>query len=151
MEYPNIPIMALTATANEHVVKDIITRLQISDCELLRQSFNRPNLRYAIRKKTRNIISDINAVIREHHNGETGIIYCTSRKKCEEVAKDLRDKYDLRAKHYHAQMSSEDKSRAQVAWQKGECEIIVATVRFSSFPQGPLIYTQATDRVRYGD
>ena len=120
--------MALTATANEQVMNDVIDRLGIQKCTLLTQSFNRPNLFYEVRSKKRSVTSDINAFIQEHHRGQTGIIYCLSRNKCEEVAKELREKYGLKAKHYHAQMSIDDKHRAQSAWQSGDCNIIVATV-----------------------
>ncbi|TDL19606.1 ATP-dependent DNA helicase [Rickenella mellea] len=131
VEYPKVPIMALTATANEQVMKDVIDRLRIQNCVLLKQSFNRPNLHYDVRpKQHRNVLADIAAFIKANHSGETGIIYCMSRNKCEEVARDLRDKYQLRAKHYHAQLTVEDKSRAQSAWQQGHCEIIVATIAF---------------------
>jgi bloom syndrome protein len=121
--------MALTATANEQVINDVIGKLGIQGCVLLAQSFNRPNLFYDVRpKRTASIVEDINAWIRSRHMGETGIIYCLSRNKCEEVAQELRDKYKYKARHYHAAMTPEDKARAQEAWQKGECHVMVATV-----------------------
>lgn len=107
---------------------DVIGRLGIKGCTLLRQSFNRPNLYYDVRPKRKNVLEDISNFIKAHHQGQTGIIYCLGRKTCEEVAERLRSKYDLRAKHYHAHMSVEDKVRAQTAWQTGECQVIVATV-----------------------
>lgn len=125
--------MALTATANEQVMNDVIDRLGITNCTLLTQSFNRPNLHYEVRPKKRNVVAEINTFIQTHHRGQTGIIYCLSRNKCEEVAKELREKHGLKAKHYHAQMSVEDKHRAQSAWQSGECDIIVATVSLFTF------------------
>lgn len=129
-DYPNIPIMALTATANEQVMKDVIDRLGIKGCVLLTQSFNRPNLHYDVRSKGRTVLADINQFIQTYHRNQTGIIYCLSRNKCEEVAKELREKYSLRARHYHALMTPEDKNRAQTAWQNGQCDIIVATIAF---------------------
>lgn len=123
--------MALTATANEQVMKDVIDRLKMKGCNVLTQSFNRPNLFYEIRPKKRNIVADICSFIKDGRTKDTGVIYCLSRRKCEEVAQELRDTYGLRAKHYHAQMSPDDKARTQNAWQKGECEIIVATVSTS--------------------
>lgn len=132
MEYANVPIMALTATANEQVLEDVIGRLGIRNCTLLRQSFNRANLYYDVRpKRPKMVLEDIYNFIIKYHRGQTGIIYCLSRNKCEEVAKELRDKYGLKARHYHAQMSVEDKTKAQSDWQSGECEIIVATVSYS--------------------
>lgn len=127
--------MALTATANEQVMMDVIDRLRIKGCVLLSQSFNRPNLFYDVRPKKRTVLSDIASFIKRHYPRDTGIIYCLSRNKCEEVARELRDDHQLRARHYHAQMSPEDKARAQIAWQKGECEIIVATVRNPPSPR----------------
>lgn len=120
--------MALTATANEQVMKDVIDRLGIKNCVLLTQSFNRPNLHYDVRSKGRAVLADISQFIQTHYKDQTGIIYCLSRNKCEEVAKELRERYSLKARHYHAHMSPEDKNRAQTAWQDGECDIIVATV-----------------------
>lgn len=128
VEFPTVPIMALTATANEQVMNDVIGKLRIQKCVLLTQSFNRPNLFYDVRPKRHNsVLDDISAWIRTRHPGETGIIYCLSRAKCEEVAMGLRQK-QYRARHYHAAMAVEDKASAQDAWQKGECEIMVATV-----------------------
>jgi superfamily II DNA helicase RecQ len=119
--------MALTATANEKVMNDVIDQLGINRCVLLTQSFNRSNLHYEVRPKKKGVMEDIAAFIRERQ-GETGIIYCMSRNRCEEVAKELREKYSIKSRHYHAHMSVDDKSRAQMAWQRGECQVIVATV-----------------------
>lgn len=135
VEFPNVPIMALTATANEQVMNDVIGKLGIQGCVLLTQSFNRPNLFYDVRpKRPSSVLDDISAWIRTRHTGETGIIYCLSRNKCEEVARDLRTKHRFKARHYHAAMTPEDKARAQDAWQDGECEIMVATVRTVIYP-----------------
>ncbi|EPQ58525.1 ATP-dependent DNA helicase [Gloeophyllum trabeum ATCC 11539] len=131
-DYPDVPIMALTATANKKTRKDIIDRLGIGNCEVLLQSFNRPNLHYTVRHKRKGKlgIEDMATFIKSEHPNETGIIYSNSRDKCEEVAKELREKYGLRAKHFHAKMHNEDKRRVQKGWQDGEFEIIVATIAF---------------------
>lgn len=121
--------MALTATANSKVRKDIVTKLGISGCVELIQSFNRPNLHYEVRKKGKNVVADIATYIRAHHDKETGVIYCLSRNKCEEVAMQLRTDYKISARHYHAAMTTKDKSETQAAWISGECNVIVATVR----------------------
>lgn len=122
--------MALTATANEQTTRDIISRLGMQSCVMLKQSFNRPNLYYEVRdKKGKSVIPDMFDWIQTNHSGESGVIYCLSRNKCEEVAKDLREKHGLRAKHYHAALSTADKAKTQQEWQDGKCEIIVATVR----------------------
>ncbi|KAF8605685.1 ATP-dependent DNA helicase [Ceratobasidium sp. AG-I] len=129
-EYQGVPIMALTATANAKVRADVINKLGITGCVELIQSFNRPNLHYEVRKKGKNIVSDIASYIRVHHHNQTGVIYCLSRNKCEEMAKQLRDKYSISARHYHAQITPQDKSEVQAAWNSGECKIIVATIAF---------------------
>ncbi|KAH7340281.1 ATP-dependent DNA helicase [Rhizoctonia solani] len=128
--YPGIPIMALTATANAKVRHDVITKLGITDCVELVQSFNRPNLHYEVRKKGKGVVTDIANYIRAHHHEQTGVIYCLSRAKCEEVAKELRVKHDISARHYHAAMTVNDKSETQAAWISGECNVIVATIAF---------------------
>lgn len=121
--------MALTATANEAVIKNIIDRLNIPQCVQLKQSFNRPNLHYDIReKKKATVIKDIAAFIQSRHTNHTGIIYCFTRAHCEQVAQALRDDFGLKAQHYHAGMAQTDKRRAQEQWQSGEARIIVSTV-----------------------
>jgi superfamily II DNA helicase RecQ len=120
--------MALTATAKTNVVDDIIQRLKMRNPMMLKQSFNRPNLHYDVRPKPKNVLSDIAAFIKSRYLGECGIIYALSRKSCEEIAKDLREKFNLKAKHYHAKMNPQDKGRTQHEWQSGRCDIIVATV-----------------------
>ncbi|CCM06382.1 uncharacterized protein FIBRA_08641 [Fibroporia radiculosa] len=128
-EFPKIPIMALTATATEQVKTDIIRLLKIKDCEILWQSMNRQNLFYEIRSKKGYIKDMVDFIVTQHSN-ETGIIYCQSRKSCEELAKTLRDQYRLDALHYHAGMISADRKDVQARWQTGRCKIIVATVAF---------------------
>jgi len=119
--------MALTATANEAVRNDVIDQLSIQSCLLLTQSFNRPNLFYEVRPKLKNFMNEIAEII-QMHKDQSGIIYCLSRAKCEQVAQVLREKYKIKSMHYHAQMTVDEKNTAQTAWQKGECQVIVATV-----------------------
>ncbi|KAI8998921.1 hypothetical protein BD414DRAFT_476448 [Trametes punicea] len=128
--FPGVPITALTGTANREVQGDIISRLHLSVERPLKLSFNRPNLDYDVRYKGKNVLGDIAEFIQNGHQGETGIIYCSSRDKCEEVAKTLRDKFKLNAKHYHAQMAEQDKIRVQREWSNGDVHIIVATIAF---------------------
>src|ERR1700744_4162843 len=106
--------MALTATANEAVINDVIEQLSIRSCVMLTQSFNRPNLYYEVRPKTRNLMKEIADII-HLYRGQSGIIYCLSRNKSETVAKELREKHGISARHYHAQMSVADKDKAQTA------------------------------------
>ncbi|KAI0362779.1 ATP-dependent DNA helicase [Trametes cingulata] len=131
--YPGVPISALTATANSEVQGDIITRLRMTIREPLKLSFNRPNLDYDVREKsTKNTksIQDMAEYIQQNHPHDTGIVYCSSRNRCEDVAKSLRDHYGLNAKHYHATMVEGDRTRVQQQWSNGEVQIIVATIAF---------------------
>ncbi|KAI0646762.1 ATP-dependent DNA helicase [Trametes meyenii] len=128
--YPGVPISALTATANAEVEGDIIAKLGLSISAPLKLSFNRPNLDYDVRLKKKNVLAEIARYIQEEHPRETGIIYCTARNRCEEVAKALRDEHGLNARHYHASMNENDRNRVQDMWSRDEVQIIVATIAF---------------------
>jgi len=129
-KFPNVPVMALTATATENVKEDTIHNLSIKGCEVYTQSFNRPNLQYKLRKKGRDVLDDIVRLIKEEHAGQTGIIYCFSKKNCEDTAKALREGHGIQADHYHAALKPEEKAKVQKAWQAGKCHVIVATIAF---------------------
>ncbi|WVN90264.1 uncharacterized protein L203_105500 [Cryptococcus depauperatus CBS 7841] len=129
-DYPGVPIMALTATAQNKVQEDIIRSLRIEGCVCLRQSFNRPNLLYEVRRKPNNVITEIVMFIKEMGKNASGIIYCNSRNNCENLAKELREKHGLEAHHYHAGMSKGDRKKTQEGWQEHKFEIIVATIAF---------------------
>lgn len=123
--------MALTATANEECKADIKQRLHIEKCLMITSSFNRSNLHYrVIRRGKAPPIEQIANKIRASYPEQTGVIYCLSRKTCEDVAQSLRNDYDLKAYHFHAQMSVEEKKMVQDAWYKGQIHVIVATVSF---------------------
>ncbi|KAH9171531.1 P-loop containing nucleoside triphosphate hydrolase protein, partial [Lactarius sanguifluus] len=128
-EYPGVPFVALTATATSEALQDIVTTLGLSDYVLLSQSFNRPNLRYTIIPKKRDVESNIVDFIQGNYPDQTGIIYCIARAKTEEVAMKLRMQ-GINARHFHAGIADDDKKRIQQQWQCGECKIIVATVAF---------------------
>ena len=119
--------MALTATANQVMVDDIRNRLKLKNCAFFTQSFNRVNLNYVILDKKNKIIEDIINFINTKHRGETGIIYCLGRDKCERVADALRRK-NMKAKHFHAQMSTSDKEQVLEEWQSDRIQVVVATV-----------------------
>ncbi|KAI0713295.1 ATP-dependent RNA helicase [Earliella scabrosa] len=130
--YPHVPISALTATANAEVEQDIMARLGMRNPVHLKLSFNRKNLDYDVRPKKGNkaCLAEIAEYIKTNHKTETGIIYCTSRNNCEDVAKTLREIYGLQARHYHAQMDPRDRERVQKEWYRGDVLIIVATIAF---------------------
>ncbi|KAJ5959606.1 uncharacterized protein N7479_006756 [Penicillium vulpinum] len=130
--FPGVPVMALTATATENVKVDVMHNLKITDCEVFLQSFNRPNLTYEVRSKGKNdeVLASMAETIASSYRNQCGIIYCLSRKTCDKVAEDLQKKYRLKARAYHAGMSSKAKSEAQSNWQMGRVHIIVATIAF---------------------
>ena len=100
--YPDVPLIALTATANARVKGDIVTQLNIKGCLTLSGSFNRVNLYYEVRAKKNTVLKDIAAFIQNEHAGECGIIYCLSKRSCEQVADKLMKEYKIKAHHYHA-------------------------------------------------
>ncbi|CAL1703899.1 unnamed protein product [Somion occarium] len=129
-KYPTVPIMALTATATTNVQKDLVSILGMRNPVRVTDSFNRPNLFYDVRDKVKNVWGEIANFINTKHRGHTGIIYCQSRDRTEEMAKVLRDQYGISAKHYHAKLDSRDKTKVQNEWQRGICKVVVATIAF---------------------
>jgi bloom syndrome protein len=128
--FEGVPVMALTATATQNVKLDVIHNLGMKGCEEYKQSFNRPNLHYHVRKKEKGILDDIGKLIKDKYAKKCGIIYCYSRKACEKVAETLRTKHNVKAQHYHAGMESDSKKNLQREWQEGVCHVIVATIAF---------------------
>lgn len=128
-QFPGVPIIALTATATENVIVDVKHNLSMENCKIFSQSFNRPNLYYEVRQKEKQPIDRIADLINERYQGKTGIVYTLSRKQTEQIAKKLMD-YGIRAQHYHAAMSSEEKTTVQRDWQRGAVKVVVATIAF---------------------
>ena len=127
-EIGNAPVIALTATATEKVKTDIKKNLGIPDAVEYKSSFNRPNLYYEVRPKTENINRDIIKSIKQH-SGKSGIIYCLSRKKVEELAEVLRTN-DIKAEAYHAGMEPATRSQTQDDFIMERIDVIVATIAF---------------------
>lgn len=128
-EYPDIPMMALTATANEIVRADIIQHLGLRNPNFFKQSFNRTNLYYTVIEKKKSVMEDIGHMINNHFPESTGIIYCHSKNACEDTAKRL-GHFGILCEFYHAGMEFEDRSRVQANWQSGKTKVIAATVAF---------------------
>ncbi len=124
----NIPIIALTATATPKVQEDILKNLQIKDAKTFKASFNRPNLYYEVRTKTKDVVVDIVKFIKKNKS-KSGIIYCLSRKKVEELAKTLNIN-DISAVPYHAGMDAKTRSLNQDSFLKEDCNVVVATIAF---------------------
>ena len=131
-QFAGVPVMALTATATENVKVDVIHNLGIVNCEVLTQSFNRPNLTYEVRSKgkAKDVLESIANTIKTVYNNQSGIIYCLSRKNCESIAESLRNPHNIEAHHYHAGMDPAEKNTVQREWQAGKYNVIVATIAF---------------------
>ena len=122
------PIIALTATATDKVRTDIKKNLGIVDATEFKSSFNRPNLYYEVRPKTKDVDKDIIKFIKQHP-GKSGIIYCLSRKKVEELAAILRAN-DIKAAAYHAGLDSATRTQTQDDFLMEDIDVIVATIAF---------------------
>lgn len=131
MKFPEVPVMALTATATQNVIVDIKHNLGLSRCKVFSQSFNRPNLYYEVRAKgtNANCVENIASLIKSNYRGLSGIIYTISRKQSEEVAKKLSE-HGITASHYHAGIDPAIKVAVQTSWQRGETKVVVATIAF---------------------
>jgi ATP-dependent DNA helicase RecQ len=123
----NVPIIALTATATEKVQADIQKNLGMMDAEVFKASFNRPNLYYEVRPKL-NVLKEIIKFVKQHP-GKSGIIYCLSRKKVEEVAQTLTVN-GIRALPYHAGLDAGTRASHQDKFLMEEVDVIVATIAF---------------------
>ncbi|MDE6225197.1 MAG: RecQ family ATP-dependent DNA helicase, partial [Muribaculaceae bacterium] len=127
-EIESHPVIALTATATPKVQHDIQKNLGMTDANVFKSSFNRPNLYYEVRPKTANIDKDIIRYIKTQE-GKSGIIYCLSRKKVEELA-ELLNVNDIKALPYHAGMDAQTRSENQDAFLLEKIDVIVATIAF---------------------
>ena len=123
----NLPIIALTATATPKVQIDIQKNLQMEEANVFKSSFNRKNLYYEVRPKT-NTKKQLIKYIKQH-KGKSGIIYCLSRKKVEEIAELLRVN-DINALPYHAGLDADVRMRNQDAFLNEDADVIVATIAF---------------------
>lgn len=126
---PNLPIIALTATATPKVQQDIQRNLQMEEADLFKSSFNRTNLFYEVRPKVKNESKTALIKFIKQHKGKSGIIYCLSRKKVEEIAALLRVN-QINAAPYHAGLDSPIRIKNQDDFLNEEVDVIVATIAF---------------------
>ncbi len=127
--FPNVPIGAFTATATASVIKDVKEILKLKNPKLFKNSFYRENLTYRVREKNnQNLLTQIEEIL-ERHRGNSGIIYCRSKKGTEELAKHLK-KNGHSAKAYHGGMSNSVRAKIQEEFQEDKIDIIVATIAF---------------------
>ena len=124
----NVPVIGLTATATPKVQEDILKNLEMADANTFKASFNRPNLYYEVRTKTKNIESDIIRFIKQH-KGKSGIIYCLSRKKVEAIAQVLQVN-GISAVPYHAGLDAKTRAKHQDMFLMEDVEVVVATIAF---------------------
>ena len=123
-----VPVIALTATATPKVQNDILKTLKMQDAEIFISSFNRPNLYYEVREKTADVDKDVVKFIKENE-GKSGIIYCLSRKKVEELTAFLQAN-QIRALPYHAGLDAQVRVQNQDAFLMEKADVIVATIAF---------------------
>ncbi|XP_060601355.1 recQ-like DNA helicase BLM [Ruditapes philippinarum] len=130
-KFPGVPLMALTATATMRVRKDICHQLHMKDPKWFTSSFNRPNLKFEVRpKKPSTATNDIIKMIKDDFPGKCGIVYCLSRKECDDVAKAL-SKAGILSVSYHAGLTDGERTMIQEKWIQGNrCKVICATIAF---------------------
>jgi ATP-dependent DNA helicase RecQ len=125
--FPKVPIIALTATADELTQKDIVDRLELNNPKVFISSFDRPNINYRIDPK-QNSFSQLTGFIKEHPD-QAGIVYCLSRKSTESVAEKL-NSLGIKAKPYHAGLSSAIKTKTYKDFTNDKIQVVVATIAF---------------------
>ncbi|XP_069718358.1 ATP-dependent DNA helicase Q1 isoform X2 [Phaenicophaeus curvirostris] len=131
-QFPDVPLIGLTATATNHVLKDAQKILHVQKCITFTASFNRPNLYYEVRHKPSNnedFIEDIVKLINGRYKGLSGIVYCFSQKDSEQVTVSLQ-KLGIKAGTYHANMDAKYKTKVHKGWAANQIQVVVATVAF---------------------
>ncbi|GMH94580.1 hypothetical protein TrVE_jg13575 [Triparma verrucosa] len=135
-EFPTVPIMALTATANEKVVADAIANLRMNNPYIYKTTFNRPNLHYEVRKKTKSTIDEIAGILAKNR-GNTGVVYCLSRKDCEntsdklnKIIKGMNLSNQIKVSFYHAELPQQQRYQRHKQWSEGKLHVLCATVAF---------------------
>ena len=124
----NVSIIGLTATATQKVQEDILKTLGMTDAKIYKASFNRPNLFYEVRSKTANVNTDIIRFIKQR-TGKSGIIYCLSRKKVEEIAQ-LLQVNGIKSVPYHAGLDAKTRAKHQDMFLMEDVDVVVATIAF---------------------
>eukprot|EP00928_Gymnodinium_smaydae_P033340 TRINITY_DN23909_c0_g4_i2.p1 TRINITY_DN23909_c0_g4~~TRINITY_DN23909_c0_g4_i2.p1 ORF type:complete len:392 (+),score=74.12 TRINITY_DN23909_c0_g4_i2:930-2105(+) len=130
--FPQVPILALTATATDSVQRDVEVQLGIRGCLLLRGRYNRPNLFYAVANKPEKKEDELEwfvQFIQKRHAGKSGLVYCLSCKDCDHLADGLRSR-GVQAVAYHAQLQPADRQTAYTQWVNGVASVVVATIAF---------------------
>jgi ATP-dependent DNA helicase RecQ len=124
----DVTMIGLTATATPKVQEDILKNLDMADANTFKASFNRPNLYYEVRTKTKNVESDMIRFVKQH-KGKSGIVYCLSRKKVEAIAEVLQVN-GIKAVPYHAGLDAKTRAKHQDMFLMEDVEVVVATIAF---------------------
>ncbi|KAM7414553.1 hypothetical protein PAMA_019392 [Pampus argenteus] len=130
-KFPNVSMMALTATATPRVQKDILNQLNMTQPQVFTMSFNRINLKYAVLpKKPKKVDEDCISWIKKHYPRDSGIVYCLSRNDCDAMAESLQ-RAGILALSYHAGLRDGDREYVQTKWiNQDGCQVICATIAF---------------------
>ncbi|CAI9294160.1 unnamed protein product [Lactuca saligna] len=128
--FPNVPVMALTATATHSVRKDILKALRIPHAVVLETSFDRPNLKYEVIEKNKEPLKQLGKLLSDRFKDSSGIVYCLSKNECAEVSKFLNEKCKIKTVFYHAGLSARQRVAVQQKWHTGEVHVVCATIAF---------------------
>ncbi|XP_057963341.1 ATP-dependent DNA helicase Q-like 1 [Malania oleifera] len=128
--FPDVPVMALTATATQSVRQDILNALRIPHALVLEASFDRPNLKYEVISKTREPLKQLGQLIDDRFKNSCGIVYCLSKSECVEVSKFLNEKCKIKTVYYHAGLPARQRVVVQKKWYSGEVHVVCATIAF---------------------
>ncbi|XP_057423229.1 ATP-dependent DNA helicase Q-like 1 [Lotus japonicus] len=130
LNFPGVPIMALTATATHSVREDILNALRIPRALVLERSFDRPNLKYEVIGKTKEPLKQLGELVMARFKNQCGIVYCLSKNECVEVSKFLNEKCKIKTVYYHAGLAARQRVSIQKKWYDGEVHIVCATIAF---------------------
>ncbi|XP_028770926.1 ATP-dependent DNA helicase Q-like 1 isoform X1 [Neltuma alba] len=130
LNFRDVPVMALTATATHSVREDILSALRIPHAILLERSFDRPNLKYEVIVKTKEPLKQLGKLVTDRFKNQCGIVYCLSKSECVEVSKYLNQKCNIKTEYYHAGLSARQRVAVQKKWHEGEVHIVCATIAF---------------------
>ncbi|KAI3770478.1 hypothetical protein L6452_01612 [Arctium lappa] len=128
--FPDVPVMALTATATQAVRKDVLQALRIPHALVLETSFDRPNLKYEVIEKSKEPLKQLGQLLSDRFKNSSGIVYCLSKNECVEVSKFLNEKCKIKTVYYHAGLSARQRIVVQQKWHSGEMHVVCATIAF---------------------